>query len=163
MVLLRWLGCLVVSLSGLAWLDVCNASSWEQIGRYQNLLQQAGTNTLVADDCPSGLMGAFHVGRNAVLLCANNLEDDPTEVWPVLAHESAHVMQACKDGPLLADHQLGKALLTVQRSSPEVVRELRLYHQSQQREEVEARLVQALPFEEVKSLFLQYCADRLEP
>ncbi|KZR69675.1 hypothetical protein PMIT1313_01363 [Prochlorococcus marinus str. MIT 1313] len=108
-------------------------------------------------------MGAFHVGRNAVLLCANNLEDDPTEVWTVLAHESAHVMQACQDGPLLADHQLGKALLTVQLSSPEVVRELRLYHQSQQREEVEARLVQVLPFEEVKSLFLQYCADRLEP
>ncbi|KZR62499.1 hypothetical protein PMIT1312_01965 [Prochlorococcus marinus str. MIT 1312] len=44
-----------------------------------------------------------------------------------------------------------------------MVRELRLYHQSQQREEVEARLVQALAFEEVKSLFLQYCADRLEP
>ena len=64
---------------------------------------------------------------------------------------------------MLADHQLGKALLTVQRSSTEVVRELRLYHQSQQREEVEARLVQALAFEEVKSLFLQYCADRLEP
>ncbi len=88
-----------------------------------------------------------------MLLCANNLEDDPTEVWTVLAHESAHLMEACKDGPLLADHQLGKALLTLQRSSPEVVRELLFYPQSQQREEVEARLLQTLPFEEVKSLF----------
>ena len=86
-------------------------------------------------------MIAFHVGRNAVLLCVNNLEDDLTEVLTVLAHGSAHVMQACKDGLLLADLQLSKALLTVQRSSPEVVRELRLYHQSQQHGEVEARLV----------------------
>ena len=137
------------------------AQSWADIGDYSSLLRRAGTQTLVAKDCPSGLLGAFHSGRNALLLCSNNLEDDPAHVWTVLAHESAHVMQHCQQGPLLPDHQIGSALAQIEKQSLRSFQELRLYHQSQRRDEIEARLVQELPMAEVKALFRGFCGDRL--
>ena len=137
------------------------AQSWADIGDYSSLLRQAGTQTLVAKDCPSGLLGAFHAGRNALLLCSNNLEDDPAHVWTVLAHESAHVMQHCQQGHLLPDHQIDNALVQIEKQSLSSLQELRLYHQSQRRDEIEARLVQGLPMAEVKALFRGFCGDRL--
>lgn len=138
-----------------------SAQSWADIGNYASLLRRAGTQTLVAKDCPSGLFGAFHAGRNALLLCSNNLRDDPAQVWTVLAHESAHVMQHCQQGPLLPDHQIGSALAQIEKQSLSSFQELRLYHQSQRRDEIEARLVQGLPMAEVEALFRGFCGDRL--
>ena len=137
------------------------AESWDRIGRYASLIRRAGTDTMVAKDCPPSLLGAFHSQRNALLLCANNLENDPKQIWVVLAHESAHVMQHCQGGALLADHQIGDALEAIEARSRATLQELRLYHQSQQREEIEARLVQGLPPREVEALFRSFCADRL--
>ena len=137
------------------------AESWDRIGRYADLIRQAGTQTLVANDCPPALLGAFHEGRNALLLCANNLANDPGQIWTVLAHESAHVMQHCHSGPLLAVEQLGEARETIRQQSSQALRELRLYPPSQQREELEARLVQGLPAAEVEALFRRFCAERL--
>jgi len=137
------------------------AQSWNDIGDYASLIRRAGTQTMVAKDCPSGLLGAFHAGRNALLLCSNNLNNDPRQVWTVLAHESAHVMQDCQKGSLLPDHQIADALVQIQRQSQNAIQELRLYHQSQRRDEIEARLVQGLPMTEVKALFRDFCADRL--
>jgi hypothetical protein len=94
-------------------------------------------------------------------LCSNNLRDDPAHVWTVLAHESAHVMQDCQQGPLLPDHQVGSALAQIEKQSLSSFQELRLYHQSQRRDEIEARLVQGLPMAEVKALFQGFCGDRL--
>lgn len=137
------------------------AESWDRIGRYASLIRRAGTDTMVAKDCPPSLLGAFHSQRNALLLCANNLENDPKQIWVVLAHESAHVMQHCRGGALLADHQVDDALEAIEARSRATFQELRLYHQSQQREEIEARLVQSLPPREVEALFRRFCADRL--
>ncbi|KZR85178.1 hypothetical protein MITS9509_02518 [Synechococcus sp. MIT S9509] len=137
------------------------AETWDRIGSYAALIRRAGTNTLVAKDCPSALLGAFHAPRNALLLCANNIEDDPRQVWVVLAHESAHVMQHCHGGPLLADHQVGNALARIEAQSRTTFQELRLYHQSQRRDEIEARLVQGMPPDEVEALFRSFCAERL--
>ncbi len=137
------------------------ADTWDRIGSYAALIRQAGTHTLVAKDCPSALLGAFHAPRNALLICANNIEDDPRQVWVVLAHESAHVMQHCHGGPLLPDHQVGKALARIEAQSRTTFQELRLYHQSQRRDEIEARLVQGMPPNEVEALFRSFCAERL--
>lgn len=137
------------------------AESWDRIGRYASLIRRAGTETMVAKDCPPSLLGAFHAQRNALLLCSNNLENDPKQIWVVLAHESAHVMQHCHGGALLADHQVDEALEAIEARSRTTFQELRLYHQSQQREEIEARLVQGLPPQEVEALFRSFCADRL--
>ena len=137
------------------------AETWDRVGSYAALIRRAGTHTLVAKDCPSALLGAFHAPRNALLICANNIEDDPRQVWVVLAHESAHVMQHCHGGPLLADHQVGNALARIESQSQTTFQELRLYHQSQRRDEIEARLVQGMPPDEVEALFRSFCADRL--
>ena len=137
------------------------AETWDRIGSYAALIRRAGTNTLVAKDCPSALLGAFHAPRNALLLCANNIEDDPRQVWVVLAHESAHVMQHCNSGALIPDHQVGNALARIQAQSRTTFQELRLYHQSQRRDEIEARLVQGMPPDEVEALFRSFCAERL--
>jgi len=137
------------------------AETWERIGSFAATLRRAGTSTLVARDCPSSLLGAFHSQRNALLICANNLPNDPVEIWGVLAHEAAHVMQHCRGGPLLAEGQLDRAIARVQASSPRLFKELKLYHHSQHRDEVEARLVQTLPPDQVEALFAQFCAERL--
>lgn len=137
------------------------AESWDRIGRYASLIRRAGTATMVAKDCPPSLLGAFHSQRNALLLCANNLENDPKQIWEVLAHESAHVMQHCHGAALLADYQIDEALEAIEARSKTTVQELRLYHQSQRREEIEARLVQILPPQDVEALFRSFCADRL--
>jgi len=162
MVLRSWYAGLVLALGAMGGLVTpAWAEGWDQIGRYASLIRQAGTQTLVAKDCPSSLLGAFHAGRNSLLLCANNLANDPAQIWTVLAHESAHVMQDCRQGPLLANHQVDAAMARLQSSSPRVFRELRLYHQSQHRDEVEARLVQGLAPDEVESLFRRFCSERL--
>ena len=149
-------------LFGVTWLgSPVRAQSWTDIGEYSSLLRKAGTQTMVAKDCPPGLLGAFHAGRNALLLCSNNLQNDPLQVWTVLAHESAHVMQHCQRGHLLPDHQIDDALAQIEKQSLSSFQELRLYHQSQRRDEIEARLVQGLPMAEVKELFRGFCADRL--
>ena len=93
-----------------------------------------------------GLLGAFHEGRQALLMCGNNLPDDPGYVWVVLAHESAHVMQFCKGGPLMPATVLGAGMdQTNQSADPWAFHELNKYHSSQHHVEAEARLVQALP------------------
>ena len=70
-------------------------------------------------------------------------------------------MQHCQQGPLLPDHQIGNALAQIEKQSLSAFQELRLYHQSQRRDEIEARLVQGLPMAEVEALFRGFCGDRL--
>ena len=137
------------------------AETWDRIGTFAAELRRAGTTTLVARDCPSSLLGAFHSERNAVLICANNLPNDPTEVWGVLAHEAAHVMQHCRGGSLLINGEMDHAIARVRQRAPRLFKELRLYHSSQQRDEVEARLVQTLPPAQVEALFQRFCSKRL--
>ena len=116
-----------------------------------------------SNDCPEGLLGAFHEGRQALLMCGNNLPDDPASIWVVLAHESAHVMQFCKGGPLMPAAVLGAGMDQARRTDSQAFRELKLYNSSQHHVEAEARLVQALPPDQVRHLFEKHCAERLKP
>ena len=102
-------------------------------------------------------------GRKVLLMCGNNLPNDPAYVWVVLAHESAHVMQYCKGGPLMPAALLSEAMDQARLRSPDAFHELRLYHSSVHQVEVEARLVQALPPAEVEALFHRHCGSRFGP
>ena len=135
------------------------AQSWNDIGDYASLIRRAGTQTMVAKDCPSGLLGLSRWKERAVVVLQQ--PEQRSRQVTVLAHESAHVMQDCQKGSLLPDHQIADALVQIQRQSQNAIQELRLYHQSQRRDEIEARLVQGLPMAEVKALFRDFCADRL--
>ena len=114
-------------------------------------------------DCPLGLLGAFHEGKQALLMCGNNLPDDPALVWVVLAHESAHVMQSCHGGNLMPAALLSREVELARQQEPNPFHELQLYHSSQHHVEAEARLIQALPAQQVMALFEQHCAQRLSP
>ena len=125
------------------------AATWDRIGGYIRLLRRAGVESLVAKDCPDGLLGAFHEGRKVLLMCGNNLPDDPGYVWVVLAHESAHVMQYCNGGPLMPPALLSREMDQARRRSPDAFHELKMYHVSQHQVEVEA-------------LFLRHCGSKLD-
>ena len=139
------------------------ASTWDRIASYLRLLQRAGVNALVARDCPAGLLGAFHEGKQALLMCGNNLPDDPAVVWVGLAHESAHVMQSCNGGNLMPAALLRREMDEARLRQPDTFQELQLYHTSQHHVEAEARLIQALPPEQVVALFEKHCTKRLSP
>ena len=96
-------------------------------------------------------------------MCGNNLPDDPSVVWVVLAHESAHVMQSCHGGNLMPAALLSREVEVARQQIPNPFHELQLYHSSQHHVEAEARLIQALPAEQVVALFEKHCAKRLSP
>lgn len=139
------------------------ASTWDRIAHFLQLIKATGVEALVANDCPPGLLGAFHDGRQVILLCGNNLPDDPAPVWVVLAHEAAHVMQSCKGGPLLPPALLKTGMRTARQHQPDAFQDLNLYQTDLHHVEAEARLVQALPPDQVLALFHTHCASRLEP
>ena len=139
------------------------ASSWDQVGRYLRLLRRMNVEALVAKDCPAGLLGAFHEGRRTLLLCGNNLPDDPKVVWVVLAHESVHVMQFCHGGPLMPANLFTHSLDQARHQDPGLFKELKLYHASQHQLEAEARLVQVLPPDQVEALLWRHCGDQIQP
>ena len=68
-------------------------TTWDRISHYLSLLKLDGFEGLVAQECPAGLMGAFNKVKQALLMCGNNLQDDQAQVWVVLAHESARLVQ----------------------------------------------------------------------
>jgi hypothetical protein len=156
-----WVGLVMVALVSLA--GSAQATTWDRISRYLSLLKEAGVEALVAQDCPEGLMGAFHQGKQALLMCGNNLQDDPVQVWVVLAHESAHVMQDCKGGYLMPPGLLAQEMDQARRTHPAAFLELQLYESSRHHAEAEARLVQVLPPNQVEALFVKHCSQRLSP
>ena len=81
----------------------------------------------------------------------------------VLAHESAHVMQFCNGGNLMPAAVLSQEVEAARQQDPNPFHELQLYHSSQHHVEAEARLVQALPADQVVALFEKHCAQRLSP
>ena len=105
--------------------------------------------------CIRDRLGAFHEGKQALLMCGNNLPDDPSVVWVVLAHESAHVMQSCNGGNLMPAALLSQQVEAARQQDPNPFHELQLYHTSQHHVEAEARLVQALPPEQVVAVPMQ--------
>ena len=140
---LGWSGLLLAALLSSA--GCAQATTWDRISRYLSLLKEAGIEALVAQDCPAGLMGAFYQGKQALLMCGNNLQDDPAKVWVVLAHVSAHVMQDCKGEYLMPPGLLAQDMDQSRRSHPAAFLELQLYDSSQHHAETEARMLQVLP------------------
>jgi len=121
---------LALALAGIGPVGSVQAATWDRIGGYIRLMRRVGVKSLVAKDCPDGLLGAFHEGRKVLLMCGNNLPNDPAYVWVVLAHESAHVMQYCKGGPLMPAALLTEAMDQARLRSPDAFHELKMYHAS---------------------------------
>mgnify|MGYP006872151531 CR=1 FL=1 len=158
---LGWSGLLLAAFLSCA--PGARGTRWGRLSRHLGLVQETVHEALGDPDCPAGLMGAFHQGKQALLMCGNNLQDDPAQVWVVLAHESAHVMQDCKGEYLMPPGLLAEEMDQARRTHPAAFLELQLYDSSQHHAEAEARLVQVLPPNQVEALFVKHCSNRLSP
>ena len=79
----------------------------------------------------------------------------------VLAHEAAHVMQSCRGGTLLPPDLLSTGMRAARQRQPDAFQDLSLYDSDLHHVEAEARLVQAVPPDQVLALFQNHCASRL--
>ncbi len=138
-----------------------SASTWSDINDFAELIQSSGTRTLVRKDCPIGLLGAFHSHQNALLICANNIENSPSEVWKVLAHESTHLMQTCNKGLLIKENLPEIYLAKLQKTPDYFITRLNSYKKHYHREEIEAQIIQNLSPNKVRQLFLHFCSHRI--
>ena len=72
-------------------------------------------------------------------------------------------MQSCHGGNLMPAALLSREVEAARQIDPIPFHELHLYRSSHQHVEAEARLIQALPAEQVVALFEKHCAQRLSP
>ena len=82
------------------------ADSQKDIELLIGYVEQTGTKVQKSDKCGSSVMGFYQAPTqdgtgDRLVFCSNNIDfNDNSAVWEVLAHESAHVMQACNRGLL---------------------------------------------------------------
>ena len=78
---------LLVLLTGFGWVAPAQASTWNRIAEFTQIIQTTGVEALVANDCPGWPVGGLHDRRQVILLCGNNLPDDPAPGVGGVAHE----------------------------------------------------------------------------
>jgi hypothetical protein len=128
----------------------------------RNLLAAiSATGTSIVVDHPQlckdqALMGRYTYERNVVdqlLICAANHRGDNAELYDTILHESVHVAQACKGGPLYSSESIIKA------ATPKDIQLVGTgYPNSQFNEELEARVIaQGEDEVYVTNLITQHC------
>ncbi len=141
------------------------ASTLIAIHRLEQLINDAGTETQVRDDCRPNHAGYFErdgAAINRLVICRNNVDmGDVEAVWEVMAHEGTHVMQACRGGPALQDVQMPRTLRELRTLAPHYAKLITEgYHPRDQRLEAEAFWMELQPAEVVIGLFERNCGGR---
>ena len=72
-------------------------------------------------------------------------------------------MQVCKGGNLMPESLLAEEMEATIDKGADTFHELALYQSGRHHVEAEARVVQALPPQQVEALFIKHCGDRLDP
>ena len=115
--------------------------------------------------CDSSTMGFYQAPTedgtgDRLVFCSNNIDfDDVSAVWEVLAHEGAHVMQACNRGLLWKDEYHPRMLRRLQEQAPHYAQILNQYRGRDKMMELEAFDMELKPASNVISLFLKYCTN----
>ena len=91
----------------------------------------------------------------------NNIdENDPSSYWEVLAHESAHVMQACmNDEPIYKPNYHPRILRSLKQNAPHLAELLNEYRGAARLKEMEAFDMELKTPKEVKDNFTYFCID----
>ncbi|WP_137024995.1 hypothetical protein [Synechococcus sp. UW179A] len=125
-------------------------------------VQQTGTK-VEKTTCDSNTLGFYQApteggGGDRLVFCSNNIDfNDISAVWEVLAHESAHVMQACNGGLLWKAEYHPRMLRGLKEQAPHYAQILRQYNGWDKMMELEAFDMELRPASEVISLFVNYC------
>ena len=144
------------------------ADSQKDIELLIGYVEQTGTKVQKSDACGSSVMGFYQAPTqdgtgDRLVFCSNNIDfNDNSAVWEVLAHESAHVMQACNRGLLWKAEYHPRILRGLKEQAPHYAQILNQYRGRDKMMELEAFDMELKPASEVITLFVRFCSGNTE-
>ena len=144
------------------------ADSQKDIELLIGYVEQTGTKVQKSNQCDSSVMGFYQSPTqdgtgDRLVFCSNNIDfNDNSIVWEVLAHESAHVMQACNRGLLWKAEYHPRILRGLKEQAPHYAQTLNQYRGRDKMMELEAFDMELKPASEVINLFVRFCSSNDE-
>jgi hypothetical protein len=142
------------------------ADSEKDLEELIGLVKQTGTKVLTSSNCEARISG-FYLPPNKegtgdrLVFCTNNIDlKDTSALWEVLAHEVAHVMQACAGGPIWKDIYHPRLLRGLKGQAPHYAEILNQYKGEDKLLELEAFDMELKTAREVKELFVNLCMQQ---
>ena len=139
------------------------ADTNKDIQDFIGLIKQTGTKVQKSDKCPGDTYGFYQQPQkdgtgDRLVFCTNNIDlEDTSAVWEVLAHEGAHVMQACNGGLLWKDEYHPRILRNLKERAPHYAKILDQYRGRDKMYELEAFDMELKTAQKVKRYFLEFC------
>ena len=153
------LGLVAVSAGGV------KADTNKDIQDFIGLIKQTGTKVQKSEKCPGDTYGFYQQPQkdgtgDRIVFCTNNIDlEDTSAVWEVLAHEGAHVMQACNGGLLWKDEYHPRMLRNLKERAPHYAKILNQYRGRDKMYELEAFDMELKTAQKVKRYFLEFCKE----
>ena len=144
------------------------ADSQKDIEQLIGYVKQSGTKVQKTDKCDASMMGFYQSPTedgtgDRLVFCSNNIDfNDTSAVWEVLAHESAHVMQACNRGLLWKETYHPRMLRRLKEQAPHYAEILNQYRGRDKMMELEAFDMELKPADEVITLFAKFCSGNTQ-
>ena len=144
------------------------ADSQKDIELLIGYVEQTGTKVQKSEKCGSSILGFYQAPTqdgtgDRLVFCSNNINfKDNSAVWEVLAHESAHVMQACNRGLLWKAEYHPRILRGLKEQAPHYAQILNQYRGIDKMIELEAFDMELKPASEVITLFARFCSGNNE-
>ena len=144
------------------------ADTNKDIQDFIGLIKQTGTKVQKSDKCPGDTYGFYQQPQkdgtgDRIVFCTNNIDlEDTSAVWEVLAHEGAHVMQACNGGLLWKDEYHPRMLRNLKERAPHYAKILDQYRGRDKMYELEAFDMELKTAQKVKRYFLEFCIEEEE-
>ena len=126
----------------------------------KQLIKSTGTQIIESKNCKENELGhyTFLDKTDKLVICTNNIDkNDISSYWEVLAHESAHIMQACNNNNLYKDKYHPRMLRKLKSEAPHYSEILKQYRGQDKIRELEAFDMELKTPELVKEDFEFYC------
>ena len=139
------------------------ADSTKDINAFISLIKQTGTKVQKTDNCPANTYGFYQPPQkdgsgDRLVFCSNRIDfEDTSAVWEVLAHEGAHVMQACNGGLLWKEEYHPRMLRKLKEQAPHYAKILTQYRGKDKMYELEAFDMELSTAQQVIGYFKEFC------
>lgn len=139
------------------------ADSTKDIKDFIGLIKQTGTKVQKTDNCPDNTYGFYQPPKkdgsgDRLVFCSNRIDfNDTSAVWEVLAHEGAHVMQACNGGLLWKEEYHPRMLRKLKEQAPHYAKILSQYRGKDKMYELEAFDMELRTAQQVIGYFKEFC------
>ena len=162
MVTTQVLGAVLISI------EAVKADTNKDVQDLISLIKQTGTKVQKSNQCPGDTYGFYQPPQkdgtgDRLVFCTNNVDlEDTSAVWEVLAHEGAHVMQACNGGLLWKPEYHPRLLRNLKERAPHYAQILDQYRGKDKMVELEAFDMELKTAGTVIRYFTEFCT-RQEP